>query len=125
MDEDYEDEDEDEQTDNEDSEQDDIVLSADDEEDPSPEALVSLENFISTLDPSKKRKAPSDDDGGVADVDVSRTHKRRMIKERTEAGPENEFGAQVSGLFFIFPFILMCLPLMKIYNCRFNQVKTG
>ena len=113
MDEDEEDEDEDEQTDNEDSEQDDIVLSADDEEDPSPEALVSLENFISTLDPSKKRKAPSDDDGSVADVDVSRTHKRRMIKERTEAGPENEFGAQVSGLFFIFPFILMCLPLMK------------
>jgi U3 small nucleolar RNA-associated protein 14 len=85
--------------DDDESHEDAIVLSGSEgEEDPSPEALASLENFISTLDPSRKRKAPVDDDNGTpVDTDASRIRKRRMIKERTEAGLENEFGAQGSG----------------------------
>src|ERR1700691_6291134 len=92
---------EDEEDDEEGSDEEAIVLSASDgEDDPSPEALASLENFISTLDPSKKRKAPADDDGSTpADADEPRSRKRRTIKERTEAGLENEFGAQASGGF--------------------------
>ncbi|KAH7914539.1 Utp14 protein-domain-containing protein [Hygrophoropsis aurantiaca] len=62
----------------------------------SPEALHSLTNFISSLDTTdtKKRKTPADDAQREAD---SRARKRRALnlalKERTEAGPEGEFGA--------------------------------
>lgn len=73
-----------------------VVSASEDEEDPAPEALASLENFISTLEPSKKRKAPADGDSPL-DSSATRLPKRRMIKERTEAGLENEFGARASG----------------------------
>jgi U3 small nucleolar RNA-associated protein 14 len=63
-----------------------------------------LGNFISALEPSKKRKPPTDEDPAPADADAPRTWKRRIIKERTEAGPENEFGAQATGECLLCPF---------------------
>ncbi|KIM82209.1 hypothetical protein PILCRDRAFT_820590 [Piloderma croceum F 1598] len=87
---------EEEDPDDDQSEEEAIVVSASDgEEDTSPEALISLGNFISALEPSKKRKAPTDEDPTPADA--PQTRKRRIIKERTEAGPENEFGAQATA----------------------------
>jgi U3 small nucleolar RNA-associated protein 14 len=69
-----------------------------DEDDVSPEALEELQNFVSKLDPtsSKKRKALGDGDSSVgADT---RARKRRLVKERTEAGAEDEFHARAAGL---------------------------
>lgn len=72
-------------------------------EDEAPEALDDLQNFISTLDPSaKKRKAPADDEA-TQNLDRSRKQRRVTIKERTEAGAENEFRAQTSGAFVFHP----------------------
>ncbi|KAH7923802.1 Utp14-domain-containing protein [Leucogyrophana mollusca] len=57
-------------------------------------ALHSLSTFISTLPTSQKRKAgPSPPDDGAP-----KPKRTRRLKERTEAGPEGEFGAQASGL---------------------------
>lgn len=68
-------------------------------EDAVPEALDELQNFISALDPAaKKRKAldrPDASSGSV--VERSRKQRRLSLKERTEAGAENEFRAQNSG----------------------------
>jgi U3 small nucleolar RNA-associated protein 14 len=74
-----------------------VVSASESEDDPSPEALASLQNFISALEPSRKRKAPADGDSAPADAKAPWAQKRRIFKERTEAGPENEFGAQASG----------------------------
>ena len=68
-----------------------IALSASDEE-PSLDALASLETFVSGLDTSHKRKASPE-----TNVSDTRARKRRMINERTESGVENEFGVRVSG----------------------------
>lgn len=65
-------------------------LSAD-EADESPEALDSLGKFISSLDTGTKRKAEG------AELEAPR-RKRRVIQERTEAGAENEFAANVTGM---------------------------
>ena len=93
---DEEDEDDEEENESESEEDEALAIEAsDDDADESPEALASLENFISTLDPSKKRKAPLDAD--TADAETLRPHKRRIMKERNEAGAENEFSAQANG----------------------------
>ncbi|KAH9950956.1 Utp14-domain-containing protein [Amylocystis lapponica] len=63
----------------------------DDREDAS--ALQNLEQFVTSLDAGQKRKAPDDDD---ADAPAP-VRKRRILKERTEAGAENEFAAHVGG----------------------------
>ena len=70
-----------------------------DEDDVSPEALEELQNFVSKLDPtsSKKRKAPGDGDSSVGPD--TRARKRRLVKECTEAGAEDEFHARAAGLF--------------------------
>ncbi|KAF8890085.1 Utp14 protein-domain-containing protein [Infundibulicybe gibba] len=61
--------------------------------DADPSALDSLQDFISTLDPTaKKRKADE-----LPLPEPKQRHKRRLMKERTEAGAENEFRAQASG----------------------------
>ena len=86
-----EDEDEEDDNDEEDEEDETMALSASDEE-PSPEALASLDMFISGLDTSHKRKEPPE-----ANVTDTRARKRRMIKERTESGVESEFGVRASG----------------------------
>jgi U3 small nucleolar RNA-associated protein 14 len=56
------------------------------------DAHEELLAFISKLDPEKKRKAEDDD------VQVPPSRKRRMIKEQTEGGVENEFSAQSAGM---------------------------
>ncbi|TFY71054.1 hypothetical protein EVG20_g1958 [Dentipellis fragilis] len=69
---------------------DDISMSGDEQE-ADPDALEGLGNFISSLETGKKRKAET------ADTDDASRRKRRVITERTEAGQEHEFAAQVSG----------------------------
>ncbi|KAK0484734.1 Utp14-domain-containing protein [Armillaria novae-zelandiae] len=73
-----------------------------DEEDPftpsdvdeaAPEALENLQNFISTLDTSSKKRKPSAED---LPVDAP-PRKRRILKERTQAGEESEFRTHGSG----------------------------
>lgn len=73
-----------------------VEFSGDEDED-SPEALEELQNFVSKLDPtsSKKRKAPGDGDSSVGTD--TRARKRRLVKERTEAGAEDEFHARAAG----------------------------
>lgn len=56
-----------------------------------PAALEHLETFITNLDAGQKRKAPDDHHDGE---DNARARKRRILKELTEAGAENEFAAQ-------------------------------
>ena len=66
---------------------------SDDEE--APEALDQLNDFISTLDvTSKKRKTAEDLDASTD----TRARKRRLAKKKTEAGFENEFRARSSGI---------------------------
>ena len=76
------------------------ILPSDDDE-TLPEALDELHNFISALDTTapKKRKAPdSDAPPSQIDSERSRKHRRVALKERTEAGPENEFHPSSSGM---------------------------
>lgn len=83
-----------------DDDDDDVVFAPSDTEDAPPEALDVLQNFISALSPlSKKRKAFDDaDTSSSALVARSRKQRRLSLKERTEAGVENEFRAQHSGM---------------------------
>ncbi|KAJ3807425.1 Utp14-domain-containing protein [Lentinula aff. lateritia] len=71
-----------------------ISISLSEAEDEADGALDDLQTFISSLDPtssgSRKRKADGEE------PDPSR--KRRVIKERTEAGVESEFRTQSAGL---------------------------
>jgi U3 small nucleolar RNA-associated protein 14 len=91
----------------EESDDDKFRLSPSDSEDVAPEALDELQNFISKLDPSaKKRKAPADSEGTQA-LDQSRKQRRVTIKERTEAGAENEFRAQTSGALRYFSLLIL------------------
>jgi U3 small nucleolar RNA-associated protein 14 len=70
---------------------------SDDEE--IPEALDILDNFVSNLDvTSRKRKATEDLKNGVGPNADTRARKRRSVMERTEAGAENEFRARSSGI---------------------------
>lgn len=65
------------------------LQSSGDEEEPQ-EALEALENYISGLEvksSSTKRKAPELDD----EISAPPRQKRRILKEKTEAGVEGEF----------------------------------
>jgi U3 small nucleolar RNA-associated protein 14 len=87
-------EDSEEEDDDEPQDQDMTFDPSDDEE--APEALDQLNDFVSSLDvTAKKRKAP-EEDGASTSADA-RARKRRFLKERTEAGDENEFRARSSG----------------------------
>ncbi|KAF8195123.1 Utp14-domain-containing protein [Pholiota molesta] len=87
-------EDSEEEDDDEPQDQDMTFDPSDDEE--APEALDQLNDFVSSLDvTAKKRKAPEED--GAATSADARARKRRFLKERTEAGDENEFRARSSG----------------------------
>ncbi|KAL1742824.1 Utp14 protein-domain-containing protein [Schizophyllum fasciatum] len=59
------------------------------------EGAGDLANFVSTLDTSSGTKRKPDADGDSALP--SRPAKRRILPERTEAGPENEFRAATTG----------------------------
>ncbi|KAK0205350.1 Utp14-domain-containing protein [Desarmillaria ectypa] len=69
------------------------LFSSPDEDEAAPEALENLQNFISTLDTSSKKRKTSADD---LPVDAP-PRKRRILKERTEAGEENEFRTHGAG----------------------------
>ncbi|KZT08788.1 Utp14-domain-containing protein [Laetiporus sulphureus 93-53] len=60
--------------------------------------LDDLARFVTTLDVGHKRKAPDDEDQEQrSGENAARARKRRILKERTEAGAENEFAAHVGG----------------------------
>ena len=89
-------EDSDEQS--EDEEETGIVISASEgeEDEGGDSALQELEHFVSSLDAGQKRKALDEDDvqhGG----DSKPARKRRLLRERTEAGAENEFAAALGA----------------------------
>ncbi|KAJ3861098.1 Utp14-domain-containing protein [Lentinula novae-zelandiae] len=90
------DEEDDKELDDEDeAEEDDrISISLSEAEDEADGALDDLQTFISSLDPtssgSRKRKADGEE--------PEHSRKRRVIKERTEAGVESEFRTQSAGL---------------------------
>jgi U3 small nucleolar RNA-associated protein 14 len=67
----------------------DSMLSAD--EDVNPSALEGLEKFVSSLEPSKKRKG----DSNAANNSLPR--KRKFMEERTAVGIEGEFTAVASS----------------------------
>ncbi|KAG5724388.1 hypothetical protein E4T56_gene16087 [Termitomyces sp. T112] len=67
-----------------------------DTEDVEPDALVDLQNYISTLDTTAKKRKVSEDDTSVG-VERTRKQRRVTLKERTEAGAENEFRVKSSG----------------------------
>jgi U3 small nucleolar RNA-associated protein 14 len=71
----------------EDEEEQDSVLSAD--EDVNTNALEGLENFVSSLETSRKRKGDP--------TDSSLPRKKRVLEERTTAGVEGEFATITSG----------------------------
>lgn len=68
-------------------ENDELRISASESDNESPEALVELENFLSSLDPAVTKKRKQGQESAEAP-----TKKRRILPERTEAGEENEFG---------------------------------
>ena len=89
---------------------------SDDEE--MPEALDHLNEFVSNLDvTSTKRKATEDPSEVGASTDTRARKRRLAIKERTEAGAENEFRARSSGNFIIINFVFI---LHLTYNTHFR-----
>ena len=68
----------------------DQLMPSDDEADV--DALQNLGQFISNLDSSTKRKT-SEADGAAVTEDNAPRKKRKLLKERNEAGAENEFAA--------------------------------
>ncbi|KAF8837629.1 Utp14-domain-containing protein [Paxillus ammoniavirescens] len=88
-----EDEDEDDDDDDEGDEDEDLHISGSDSEDLSPGALAELESFISKLDSADTHKRKSDSAPPIE----SRTKKRRILAERTEAGEESAFGTRGSS----------------------------
>ena len=71
-------------------EPDDQLMPSDDEADV--DALQNLGQLISNLDSSTKRKNFEDNNGVVAEDNAPRK-KRKLLRERNEAGAENEFAA--------------------------------
>ena len=90
---------EDEERDNDEEENEQMDIAPSDDED-TPGALDQLQDFVSGLDVSaKKRKAPEDETNETSNTEPRTTRKRRLLtKEKTEAGEENEFRAHTSGM---------------------------
>ncbi|KAF5332696.1 hypothetical protein D9611_005277 [Ephemerocybe angulata] len=87
---------EDDEEDDEDVEddEDDAHIAASDEEDLGEDALDNLQSFVSGLDTTsqtQKRKAADDSE------EPARARKRRIIREKTETGVEDEFRIDSSG----------------------------
>lgn len=91
-------EDEDEEVGSEDDEEESMAFAPSEDEE-APNALQQLQNFVSNLDSSaKKRKAPDGvDNKAEVERNEGRTRKRRFLQEATEAGEENEFHVRSSG----------------------------
>lgn len=101
--EDKEEEDDDEESEEEDdgAQESDVEMSAD-EGSIDENAVDGLDAFVTSLDTGKKRKA---DDAG--NEDASR-RKRRILSERTQAGPENEFATRAGKAFDSVHDIIVC-----------------
>jgi U3 small nucleolar RNA-associated protein 14 len=86
---------EDEEEDGDDGEENEMHIAASDEEGQGEDALDDLQNFVSNLDTTapQKRKATDDTD------ETPRERKRRVIREKTETGAEDEFRIDSSGTF--------------------------
>ncbi|KAI0094168.1 Utp14 protein-domain-containing protein [Irpex rosettiformis] len=67
-------------------------------EDEDPSALANLETFITNLDAGRKRKAPEDEPFTTQGQQDRATRKRRLLKEQTQVGVENEFAAQPGSM---------------------------
>lgn len=71
---------------------------APDDDEAAPEALDELENFITSLKTSDKKRKDHPDSNASTSQEPKRK-KHHIIRERTEAGTENEFRAQASSTF--------------------------
>ncbi|OCH95718.1 Utp14-domain-containing protein [Obba rivulosa] len=78
----------------EDEDSDQVISASEVEDDEDVDALGHLQNFVTTLDAGQKRKAS---EGDTEDTEATRPRKRRILKEKTEAGAENEFAAHTGG----------------------------
>lgn len=83
-----------------------------------PEALDELENFVTSLETSDKKRKDHPDATATTSQEPKRK-KRQIIKERTEAGTENEFRAQASGTILT---ALICVFLMIICTIRLKAL---
>ncbi|KAG7088812.1 hypothetical protein E1B28_012772 [Marasmius oreades] len=88
----------DEQDEDDEDQDDNISISLSDAEEEATGALEELQDFVSSLDPSSSKKRRADDEPSSTSESVSRPKKRRIIKEQTEAGEENEFRTKGAGL---------------------------
>lgn len=75
----------------------DSVMIEADEDEVDESALDNLDTFITGLDTGKKRKVPEDADATDAQSEEPQKRKRRMLKEQTQVGAENEFAAQAGA----------------------------
>lgn len=98
-----EDEDQDEVSEEDDQDKDNQDAFAPSDNEEAPEASEEFQNFISGLDTTVKKRKLDSGETVEETVKDSRSRKRRLIAERTEAGAENEFHAHASGL----PFALL------------------
>lgn len=90
------------------------AISASEDEDDIGASLQDLQSFITNLDAGQKRKVPDDETSQVPDGEARR-QKRRILKERTEAGEENEFAAH-SGRFLFRSFTMADLFTLVLYR---------
>ncbi|KAF9447857.1 small-subunit processome [Macrolepiota fuliginosa MF-IS2] len=90
-------EDEDEEESGDDEEEDDQDAFAPSDEDEPHEVSEEFQKFISGLDTTAKKRKADDTETTDEPAKDSRSRKRRLIAERTEAGVENEFRAHASG----------------------------
>lgn len=88
--------DEDSSDEEEEGEDEDVIISGDEEE-TDPDALEALGNFVSKLETSAKRKADDEDDGASSASQLKKK-KQKILRDRTEAGKEGEFGARAAGM---------------------------
>ncbi|KDR81341.1 hypothetical protein GALMADRAFT_239160 [Galerina marginata CBS 339.88] len=70
-----------------------IVLS---EDEGGPEALDQLQDFVANLEVTGEKRKAREEDGVAATGHEARSRRRRLAKEQTETGEENEFRAHSS-----------------------------
>ncbi|KAI5118044.1 hypothetical protein M0805_005893 [Coniferiporia weirii] len=75
-----------------------LDVSGSDEDEPDLSALDNLGSFVSGLETGAKRKAADEDEDNAEEVGVSQIKKKkRLLKDRTEASAESEFGARAGS----------------------------
>lgn len=71
------------------------------DDDESPDALNQLNDFVSGLNTTSKKRKLDEVSSAVDRPQSERVRKRRIIQEKTEAGEENEFRVQATGVYDI------------------------